>query len=232
MVEKLPKVPCVFCNRSYTSRGFVRHFLSCKEKKLKDEAEAKLTKGANVKDNRVFLIKVFSPYEPQYWLIIEVNANVTLKKLDDFLRNIWLECCGHLSKFDIKGVSYEVLIDQEYMSYFGEKPRDMNIQLGKVLDTGLQFDYEYDFGSTTNLTLKVAGERAGQIPKNPIQLLVRNPEPVYDCVQCDNRKATLICAACGELYCESCGDEEHECGEEMFMPLVNSPRTGVCGYTG
>ena len=25
---------------------------------------------------------------------------------------------------------------------------------------------------------------------------------------------------------------EHECGEQMFMPSVNSPRMGICGYCG
>ncbi len=26
--------------------------------------------------------------------------------------------------------------------------------------------------------------------------------------------------------------EEHECGEEMLASLMNSPRSGVCGYEG
>ena len=31
--------------------------------------------------------------------------------------------------------------------------------------------------------------------------------------------------------CDACA-KSHECGEEMLLPLVNSPRAGVCGYTG
>ncbi len=31
--------------------------------------------------------------------------------------------------------------------------------------------------------------------------------------------------------CDSCA-EDHKCGEDMLLPVVNSPRTGVCGYTG
>lgn len=31
--------------------------------------------------------------------------------------------------------------------------------------------------------------------------------------------------------CESCA-KNHECDEDMFLPVLNSPRTGVCGYTG
>jgi hypothetical protein len=26
--------------------------------------------------------------------------------------------------------------------------------------------------------------------------------------------------------------KDHECGEEMLLPMANSPRAGVCGYTG
>lgn len=36
-------------------------------------------------------------YSKKYWLIIEVSENVTLKELDNFIRDIWVECCGHLS---------------------------------------------------------------------------------------------------------------------------------------
>ncbi len=34
-----------------------------------------------------------------------------------------------------------------------------------------------------------------------------------------------------EDYCDKC-IEAHECGEDYVMPIVNSPRTGVCGYVG
>lgn len=33
------------------------------------------------------------------------------------------------------------------------------------------------------------------------------------------------------LLCERCA-EKHHCGDEMWLPVVNSPRTGMCGYTG
>jgi hypothetical protein len=31
--------------------------------------------------------------------------------------------------------------------------------------------------------------------------------------------------------CQACA-EDHECGEDMQLPVVNSPRVGVCGYAG
>ena len=43
------------------------------------------------------------------------------------------------------------------------------------------------------------------------------------------------CAQCiyegGGWLCEACA-KSHECGEEMLLPVVNSPRVGTWGYTG
>jgi hypothetical protein len=36
---------------------------------------------------------------------------------------------------------------------------------------------------------------------------------------------------CDEFYCDKCLTK-HECGDEMSLPVVNSPRMGVCGYCG
>jgi len=52
-------------------------------------------------------------------------------------------------------------------------------------------------------------------------------------LKCENCKkiATQICSLCMEDYCDKC-IEAHECGEDYVMPIVNSPRTGVCAYVG
>lgn len=49
-----------------------------------------------------FHIQVVDYYAPDYWLHLKVNSNTSLGTLDQFLRNIWLECCGHLSAFSHK----------------------------------------------------------------------------------------------------------------------------------
>ena len=46
-----------------------------------------------------------------------------------------------------------------------------------------------------------------------------------------NKIATQTCSLCWEDYCDKC-IEAHKCGEDYVMPIVNSPRTGVCGYFG
>jgi hypothetical protein len=113
-----------------------------------------------------------------------------------------------------------------------EEERGMGTQIGRVLDVGTKFFYEYDFGSTTELRLTVLGFWNLDKPKGAVQLLARNEPPPINCVQCKTQPATEICTACGEAWlCGSCA-AEHDCGEEMLLPVVNSPRAGVCGYAG
>jgi hypothetical protein len=45
------------------------------------------------------LIKVEGAYQKEYWLFLDIALNATLEDLDAFLRQIWLECCGHMSGF-------------------------------------------------------------------------------------------------------------------------------------
>ena len=55
--------------------------------------------------------------------------------------------------------------DDTYVSEGGRELDDkpMRIKLGRVASPGSQLAYEYDFGSTTTLTIKVAGLR-GRTP--------------------------------------------------------------------
>ncbi|MGD9101357.1 MAG: hypothetical protein PVF45_12830, partial [Anaerolineae bacterium] len=91
---------------------------------------------------------------------------------------------------------------------------------------------EYDFGTTTYLDLRVVAERQGAASAGqPVQIMARNNPPDYRCKDC-GEPATLICVYCDyPLLCDKCA-ETHECGEDGFLPVVNSPRMGMCGYTG
>lgn len=163
-----------------------------------------------------------------YWLHVSVPISLPLNKLDKFLRETWLECCGHMSAFEIEGTRYA-------SSAYGSGERSMKAPLGEVAAVGTKFFHEYDFGSTTELALNVVGLREEAGLKNGVRLLARNAPPEVLCRLCGERPATAICTECawqggGEL-CEECA-EDHECGDEMCLPLVNSPRAGVCGYAG
>jgi hypothetical protein len=114
--------------------------------------------------------------------------------------------------------------------------RSLGVSLEKVLKVGQKFRYEYDFGSTTELSLRVAGEREGVLTDedDEVHVLARNLPPEYQCVHC-GKPATKVAAGYDSwgvvehAYCDACAKKARE---EGWLPIVNSPRVGVCGYTG
>lgn len=189
-----------------------------------------------------FQLVVEYPYDKRYWLHLEAEESATLRGLDAFLRETWLECCGHMSAFTVaerRYVAPEAGISKEY----GEQP--MRAKLKDVLSPGLQCAYEYDFGSTTELVLNVAAHGAPKTRGGAIRLLAQNEPPVFVCAGCGT-PAAIVCLECQEeadgpkameriFFCDACiGDEAKHAhdDEAMQLPVVNSPRMGVCGYTG
>src|SRR5690606_37684951 len=92
---------------------------------------------------------------PAYWLHVAVPTDAPLYALDRFLRDIWLECCGHLSSFVINGVKYTSFEDDGNGPY--AETRSMEARCGDILSEGTRFSYDYDFGTTTRLSLRVLG---------------------------------------------------------------------------
>lgn len=71
---------------------------------------------------KIFHVVVEGKYDPQYWLHLDVAGNAQLEDLDQFLRDIWLECCGHLSAFRIGKDSYSSHLESDFFGMFGEEP--------------------------------------------------------------------------------------------------------------
>jgi len=214
MTEKSPEATCLLCKSEYTGAGMTRHLQSCLPKSI--EKQRKIQKS---KTRGFFHILVKGYYSPEYWLHLKVAGNAKLEVLDQFLRDIWLECCGHLSTFRY----------QRSKLAMGQKFKD-------VFTPGMELLHEYDFGTTTEFLVKVLGKYEGPMGKNePVQILAKNEAPEIPCDECGKIPAVEICTECqwegGGWLCQSYG-EIHECDEEMFLPVVNSPRTGVCGYAG
>ncbi len=225
MPRQMSKGRCNFCNATFSKAAMTKHLKSCKQRKAVSEASSNKWKSRKTK---ILHLVVEGRYSPGYWMHLEVPSHATLGDLDGFLRDTWLECCGHLSAFKIEGQTYASepaeMIDDESMDF----------ALGDVLSPGMKFYHEYDFGTTTDLTLRVLSEREGKIKGKSIQLLARNGPPSITCDSC-GKIATQVCCQCnwsGEGWlCDECA-RRHECGEDMFLPVVNSPRVGMCGYTG
>jgi hypothetical protein len=168
---------------------------------------------------------------PAYWLHLAAPADARLAEVDEFLRDIWLECCGHLSAFNFRGRQAISSLDPDFEPLWDDQ-EDMSAQLKEVLQPGTVFDYEYDFGSTTELRLKVLG--VIEAAAGEVRLLARNDQPRILCDACGKSPAMKICTECqgnGGWFCDGCA-EEHECDPTFLLPVVNSPRTGVCAYGG
>jgi len=231
MARQVSKGTCTFCHRELSKSGVAKHLQSCQQRIA---GETKAQGHQKAPQTRVFHLIVQGLYAPMYWMHLEVTAETTLAALDRFLRDIWLECCDHLSQFKIGNVRY--CENPEMYASWSMGRKDMDVRLDEVLNPGQACSYEYDFGSTTELTLKVISEREVQAKEKAIQVLARNSLPLVPCGAC-GKPATCACTRCiyegGGCLCGACG-EEHQCGEKRLKPLslVNSPRAGVCGYTG
>lgn len=215
---------CELCTKRTSKAAMVRHLALCAPKHDR----------ASVRPSELYQLRVEGKGAPMFWLDVEVKGESPIRRLDDLLRRVWLECCGHLSAFEAGGLRYSVLVDNEFAPDPNE--RSMSAKVSQVLTSpGQRLSYEYDFGSTTDLTLRFIRVRTGMIGRSAARLLARNEPPVWKCTACD-APATLVCPFCmGEDNPFVCARHapEHACAEdESFLPVINSPRMGVCGYTG
>ncbi len=218
---------CRFCEETFSKAAIGSHLNKCAKRKKIEEA-------TDIRRVKLIHLTVQGRYAPQYWMHLEVVANAKLKALDKVLRDTWLECCGHLSAFTIEGKRYVSMVDRNAFFDFGVKENNMNFEIDAVVKPGLRFGYEYDFGTTTTLSLRALSEREGKPINRLIQIMARNEPPTMTCDVC-GKVATQVCTQCiwdGKGWlCDKCAND-HECEEEMLLPVVNSPRVGMCGYMG
>ena len=337
---------CIYCQSEVDKGKMTQHLKFCKQR----AAKIKELNARTEPKVKLLHILVEGSYLPMYWMHLEMPADDTLYDLDGFLRDIWVECCDHLSEFKVGNTSYmsrtedmfgsftvigapddeesaedgaeeeeaenaddeedeededfesdlspEEIVEQvlENMSAeFGSsldglplhdiesritdflakefavdgaampaemqpmitmlatmvqmggltmfknmpKEEDMDVELGKVLKVGQKFSYTYDFGSSTNLTLKVIAEREGienaDEEEDSIQVMARNEQPVMPCRSCGKPAVGIFLGYGAPQYgavCETCAKTKRGQYDEQLLPLVNSPRVGVCGYTG
>ena len=199
---------CIFCKKSYSKAGISRHLAS--HLKAIDKVAKK----------KSYHLKVEAG---PYFLQLLIDGNASLDELDSFLRAIWLECCGHLSQFSFGRWNDELDFDMVARKLFGK---------------GVQLWYAYDFGSTTELNIKCMGEYPIATPEG-IRLLSRNNPLDIPCDTCKKKAAVELCSVhwdgsdmyfckkCTKKHSKTCADAEY-----AMLPIVNSPRMGVCAYEG
>ena len=210
---------CAYCGRELTRGGMTRHLRGC-------DARAEVVDAAYGRSGRIIPLlhlQARDAWTGKYWLNLEVDGSATLLQLDKYLRRIWLECCGHLSRFSQGGWDGEEI--------------PMELKVGRVFHEGLELTHIYDFGSETITLVKAMDAREGtRTTDRPIALMARNAPPELPCQRCGT-PATRLCLGCthtgrdGTLCDRHAGRHRHDDNGEP-VEIVNSPRIGVCGYTG
>jgi hypothetical protein len=212
---------CSYCGRMMTRGGMARHLRTC-EARQQAIAAAADAKGAG--SGTWIHLQLHDAAGGDHWLQLEMDATATLSKLDGYLRAIWLECCGHLSQFSAGG--------------WGGRTIGKSSRAGQVLRPGVELTHIYDFGTESVTLVKAIDEREGPgLTKKPIALMARNEAPSVSCMEC-GEPATELCMQCviefeaeGTL-CEKHADAHPHDDYGEPVPIVNSPRVGMCGYTG
>ncbi|MCK5876990.1 MAG: hypothetical protein KAG43_05090 [Candidatus Marithrix sp.] len=217
-MAKQSRGKCIFCDKEMTNGGLTKHLQACHKRK---EMIEQTKKG---KSQSLYYLKIQNAYLKNFWLHLEVKGSATLKDLDQYLRDIWLECCGHMSSFMTLGSQDE-----------DELP--MNLKINR-LNPDVKLTHIYDFGTETETLITITDVRKGiPLTKHPIYLMARNDIPETFCVECGKPS---------KWYCEECLVEEETwntfCDKHAKthphdnygepIEIVNSPRLGVCGYTG
>jgi hypothetical protein len=219
---------CVYCGKVITSSVATRHLSACpKRLAIIEDAERNEPKAkskSRTKSEALFHLRVKGEGRTDYWLNLEARGSSTLDDLDGYLRSIWLECCDHLSMFTTGGWSGEEI--------------EMNTKLSQVFEPGVELTHFYDFGTTSTTVVRCVAVRQGHpTTKHPIALMARNLMPEHKCVKCAE-PATMLCIGClyetGELgtLCAKHAETDPHGDYGDPMPLVNSPRSGMCGYDG
>ena len=217
---KQSKGICTYCNTEIAKNAVTKHLSTCpKHQAIIEQAQRK--KG---KAETLYHLRVQDAWRKEFWLDIEMRGSSTLNDLDAYLRGIWLECCGHLSQFSVGGWPGGEI--------------SMKRRIDDVFTRQNELTHIYDFGTSSETGISLVGTREGHpTTARPLVLMARNLMPEATCTACE-QPATQLCMEClieeekwGTLCDTHAEDHPHDNYGEP-IPLVNSPRLGMCGYEG
>lgn len=218
--RKQSRGQCALCGYQTTKGVMSKHVAACPQR----QAQIAGAEQTSRKPEKLYYLRMHDAYNRDFWLDLEVRGSAALQAIDSYLREIWLECCGHLSQFSIGGWSGREIA--------------MSRQVDAVFRGDVELTHIYDFGTSSETRIKVIAQRVGvPLSAHPMVLLARNIMPEAECIEC-GQPAGYLCMECliedqtpGLLCVQHASTHPHEDYGEP-IELVNSPRLGMCGYTG
>jgi len=217
---KQSKAKCTYCGQQFIKNRMTTHLSSCSQR----QQTLAIAERNNVRTEKLYYLRVQDASTSSFWLDLEVNGSATLREIDSYLRAIWLECCGHMSRFSVGG--------------WGEDEINMRRRVQEVFNPGVELTHIYDFGTSSETRVKAIEVRDGKpTTRHPVALMARNEMPELRCEEC-SEPAARLCNECmyeeeraGTLCERHAKTHPHESYGEL-LPIVNSPRVGMCGYEG
>ncbi len=218
--RKQTRGSCGYCEREFTKGSMLRHLPTCPRRvEIVAKSDRKRGKVSSIAHLRVL------DETGDFWLDLEMQGSATLQDLDHYLRAIWLECCGHLSRFSAGG-------------WAEEDDFSMKTSIDRVLQPGVEIVHFYDFGTTSETLVRGVALREGRpTTRRPIALMSRNNMPDTPCMECD-QPPTHFCVEClyeydvDGLLCKQHKETHPHDDYGDPIPVANSPRLGMCGYDG
>ena len=89
---------CYLCGEIVAKSRMSMHLKTCRKR----NAEGLLLGESELRETELMHLVVEDERQGEYWLHLDVPADAPLAIVDQFLREIWVECCGHLSQFSIR----------------------------------------------------------------------------------------------------------------------------------
>ena len=161
--------------------------------------------------------------EVRQWMMLAVRADTSLRQLDQFLRDLWLECCGHMSYFEIGGTRYGARVRSSggtrLVGADMAEPdeRHMMSTVKEKVRRGERFrhEYDYDYDYSTSLDLECVAVLPA--PYDHLPDLIDPPEPA------EGHTDDFITILARNLPLESC----FTCGEPARWCYYANPYTRI-----
>jgi len=209
---------CFVCNAQFPIAECKKHMNECVNNMIAE------TDNSN---QSLTILHLVAEVDPKYWLYVIVRSDATLKDLNKFLREYWMED-DHLSCFE-----YISAITTIPTMTLKEIPMKSTIKT-VFCDTSVNVQYIFDYGAWTYVYIKLVGIAVSKKEISHPMVIAKNVPLYHECTECKKAPGVALCS-CDKCMCEGCsvnGCAECQLEQDELSPVFDSPRMGRGGFDG